>query len=307
MKKPVFTYLFLIFSMICWGMSFVWYKQALDSFKPISLVFARLVISFPLLVIAGLILKRLKPINRKHIPLFLLLAFFEPFLYFTGESMGIQYVSSTMAAILIATVPVFTSITAFLFFKEKLKGKNYLGMFISFLGVLTVIFSDSSEISATWKGILLILLSVFSALIYGFLVKKISGFYNPLTIVTTQNIIASFYFLPFFIIFDYKKILATDWNFEMIIPVLYLAIFASTFAYLGFIQGLRDLGVSKATVFTNFIPVVTAIAALLLLNEKLTWLKTSGIVLVVGGLVLSQKKKRTRSLKKEIISVDELY
>lgn len=293
--------------MICWGMSFVWYKQALESIQPITLVLARLVISFPLLVVAGLLLNRLKAVKRKHIPLFMLLAFFEPFLYFTGESVGIQYVSSTMAAILIATVPVFTSMSAFLFFKEKLSRINYLGMIISFIGVLAVIFADGSEVSATWKGILLILLSVFSAVIYGFLVKKISGIYNPLTIVSVQNIIASFYFLPFFMAFEYKNMLVIDWEKELIIPLLYLAIFASAFAYLGFIQGLRDLGVSKATVFTNFIPVVTAVAAFFLLNEGLTWIKTSGIILVVCGLILSQKMNRSKNLKKEIISIDELY
>jgi drug/metabolite transporter (DMT)-like permease len=292
---------------MCWGMSFVWYKQALENILPITLVLARLVISFPLLVVAGLLLNRLKTVKRKHIPLFMLLAFFEPFLYFTGESIGIQFVSSTMASILIATVPVFTSITAFLFFKEKLSIINYLGMVISFIGVLAVIFADSSEVSATWKGIFLILLSVFSAVIYGFLVKKVSGIYNPLTIVSVQNIIASFYFLPFFILFEYKDMLMIEWKKELIIPVLYLAIFASAFAYLGFIQGLRDLGVSKATVFTNFIPVVTAIAAFFLLKEELTWFKTTGIVFVVSGLALSQKKKPGRSFKKEIISIDELY
>ena len=173
MKKPAITYFFLIFSMICWGMSFIWYKQALINIKPITLVLARLLISFPLLVIAGILLKRLKRIDKKHISIFLLLAFFEPFLYFTGESMGMQFVSSTVAAILIATVPLFTGIVAYFFFNEKLTSKNYLGMVISFLGVLAVIFSDSSEFNATWKGILLILVAVFSALIYGFIVNKI--------------------------------------------------------------------------------------------------------------------------------------
>lgn len=307
MKKLGITYAFLIFSMICWGMSFVWYKQALGIIKPITLVLARLVISFPLLMIAGLLLKRLKPVNRKHIPLFMLLAFFEPFLYFTGESLGMQYVSSTVAAILIATVPLFTSITAYLFFGEKLTSKNYLGMIVSFLGVLAVIFSDNSKVAATWKGILLILIAVFSALVYGFIVKKISGNYNPITIVSVQNIIASIYFLPVFLIFDYREMITVDWKFEMIVPVLYLAIFASAFAYLGFIQGLRELGVSKATVFANFIPVVTAIAAFFLLNEELNWLKTIGIALVVGGLIMSQTKKQNKSLKKEPITIDELY
>lgn len=307
-KKGLFiTYFFLILAMIFWGLSFVWYKQALLYFKPVSLVFARLVISFPLLALSAILLKRLKPIRREDIPLFLLLAFLEPFLYFLGEAFGMQYVSSTVAAILIATIPLFTSITAYYTLNEKLTKSNYLGMIISFAGVLAVIFSDGMHVTATRKGILLIMVAVFSAMGYGFLIKRISGKYNSLTIVSVQNFVGSIYFLPLFLIFDLHDVLSTNWSFEKLKPMLFLSLFASTFAYVGFIQGIRKLGVSKATVFANFIPVFTAIFAFFILGETLTLAKLLGIVLVVAGLILTQSVRKQKLKKPEDYIVNELY
>jgi drug/metabolite transporter (DMT)-like permease len=307
-KKDIFlTYLSLTISMICWGLSFVWCKQALVNIPPISLVLARLVISFPLITTAALSMKRLTKIARKDMSLFFLLAFFEPLLYFLGESFGMLYLSSTTASILIATIPIFTSIAAYLFLNEKLTVNNYLGMFVSFAGVLFVVFSDNGELDATWKGILLLMLAVFSAIGYGFLIKRISGKYNSFTIVSVQNLIGALYFLPFFLLFDLKQVSAIHWKFSMILPVLYLAVFASTIAYVGFIQGVRKLGISRASVFTNFIPVFTAIFALILLNESISFSKIIGIAFVVGGLIMTQASAKKTKTKTEEIIIDELY
>jgi drug/metabolite transporter (DMT)-like permease len=306
-NKNNLTYAFLIAAMLCWGLSFVWYKQALEYFKPITLVLARLLISFPLLLIASILLKRLKKVDKKDIPTFLLLAFLEPFVYFLGESTGMQYVSSTVAAIIITTIPVFTATFSFFFLKERLAMNNYIGFGISFIGVILVIMADKENMHATFKGLVFMLLAVFAAVGYGLIVKRIAAKYNSLTIVSVQNFIGAIYFIPLYFIFEHKETINTNWTFNMLINMLYLAIFASTFAYLGFIQGLRKLGVSKATVFTNFIPVFTAIFAYFILKDSISGLKFSGIALVVGGLILSQTNKRLKKAKPEDNIVNELY
>ena len=306
-KGTAITYIFLIGAMLCWGLSFIWYKQALLHFGPIFLVLSRLIVSLPLVVISALLLKRIKKIRREDIPVFLALAFFEPFLYFIGESAGMLYVSSTVASILITTIPLFTTVFAFLLLNEKLNANNYVGIVISFAGVLFVIFSEKQNIEATYKGILFMMLAVFSATTYGFIIKKIADRYNSLTIVSAQNLIGIIYFIPVYLLLEHKEMANKEWTFEMLTPMLYLAIFASTFAYLGFIQGLRKLGVSKATVFTNFIPVFTAIFAVIILHESLSVLKISGIILVVGGLALSQTGRKKRKEKPEDKIVNELY
>ncbi len=70
-------------------------------------------------------------INKADRILFLMLAIFEPFLYFLGESFGLTYVSATICSVLISTIPVFVTISAWLIYKERLKTINYAGIICS--------------------------------------------------------------------------------------------------------------------------------------------------------------------------------
>ncbi len=306
-SKHTGTYFFLTFSMICWGLSFIWYKQALTFFMPVSLVLLRLLISIPILLTLSSALKKLQKIRKKDFKFFLALAFFEPFLYFMSESYGMQYVSTTVAAVIISTIPLFNSLATFIFLREKLSANNYFGMVISFGGVLAVIYSDIDSFSATGLGIALIFISVFAAIAYGLIVNKIAANYSTLTIVSIQNIIASIFFIPVFIAFDLKEFNFSELTIDKLLPVLYMSVFASTIAYVGFIKGLRTLGVAKATVFTNFVPVFTAIFAFLILKEPVSFIKACGIILVISGLILSQSSKQLLKKKAGNIIVDELY
>jgi len=282
------TYLMLIVAMVFWGMSFIWYKQAYPEFKPITVILFRLLLSFPLLIGFSKLIKRLNKLKRKDIKLFLLIALFEPFLYFIGESHGLLYVSSTLASVLIATVPLFAPFFGYYFYKEKLSVNNYLGILISFAGVVTIVYVDGKLGNAPWYGILLIMLAVLSTQGYAIVLKKLLENYNALTIVSYQNLIGTFYFIPVFMAFDFKGFIDSTYTWKDFMPVFYLSFFASTVAFIFFVQGIKKLGISKAIVFTNFIPIVTAILAIPLLGENLTFVKLLGILITISGLLFSQ-------------------
>lgn len=122
-----------VIAMLLWGFSYVWTKIVFDYYEPFTTVFLRLLISSLVLILFIFIFRKPKTIKKEHYKLFLLSAIFNPFLYFIGESFGLQYVSPTISAVIIATIPVFTPIAALLFLKEKLNWVNVLGLFISFL------------------------------------------------------------------------------------------------------------------------------------------------------------------------------
>ena len=82
-----------------------------------------------------------------------------------------------------------------------------------------------------------------------------------------------------------------------------LSVFASVIAFVLFAWAVRKVGVSRTNVFVNLIPVFTAILAWLILNENITLLKWIGIVVVVGGLFVSQSGKISfnKKIKDDII------
>jgi drug/metabolite transporter (DMT)-like permease len=71
-----------------------------------------------------------------------------------------------------------------------------------------------------------------------------------------------------------------------------LAIFASSGAFVLFAYSVRHLGISRANIFSNLIPVLTAIFAFLLVGDKLTLLNGAGMAVVIAGLFLSQIGKK---------------
>jgi drug/metabolite transporter (DMT)-like permease len=72
-----------------WSFSFIWFKIAYLAYNPVTVVIFRLAISAVLITSIGLFLKRLQKPSRKDLWLFILMAFFQPFVYFLGESYGL--------------------------------------------------------------------------------------------------------------------------------------------------------------------------------------------------------------------------
>ena len=286
-RKAV-VYIGVLLAMVFWSFSFIWYKDVYLYLQPFTTIFARLLISSLLLFLFSWSFKKLQRVKPSDYKFILLLAFFEPFLYFIGESLGMQIMTPTSAAVIISVVPLLVPVLAFFLLSEKLSVKNIVGIIISFLGVLLVITNKDYEFKASLAGVLLMSLAVIGAVFYSVLLKKLTASYNPFTLITWQNTIGAFLFLPLVLVFDVK-----DWNLSMFnikatITLLELAVFASSVAFLLYTNGVRKIGAVRANIFTNLIPVMTAFFSFLLLHEQLLFHNIIGIIVVIGGLVLSQ-------------------
>ncbi len=290
--NKVFVYVAVVFAMVFWSFSFVWVKEVYVAYGPLTTVFFRLIIATILMVFYGWFSKSLLKVEKEDYLTFLLLTFFEPFLYFMGESFGLQYVSSTMGAIIISTIPLFSPIAASRYHNEKLSIRNFIGIILSFIGVGIVVFDDSLNFIASPLGIALEFLAVFSAIAYTVILKNLSNKYNATTIITYQNFIGIFFFLPLWLIFESKTLLTTPFNLHAFVAILKLAVFASCLAFILYTYSLKNLGMNNANIFINIIPVLTAIFAWYILDEPLTFRKIVGIAVVISGLFIAQIKMK---------------
>lgn len=286
------AYFSIIASMIFWSFSFIWSKEALAVYNPLTILFFRLSLASVTLLSFAKIIGKLNKIERGDWKFFLLLSFFEPFLYFLGETYGLQRVSPTIASVIIATIPLFLPFVGYYFFKEKLTSFKIIGTILSFAGVLLVIVNTEMKINADIWGILLLVLAVFSAVSYTSLVNKLAHKYNAFTIVGWQSLFALIGFAPLFFIFEWKEASQTGWVWEGVRPVLMLGLFASIFAFVFFTYSIKKLGITKAGVFSNIIPVFVSLFSFILFGERLLTINYLGVIIVVGGLFLSQVKKK---------------
>jgi drug/metabolite transporter (DMT)-like permease len=291
-KQRFFVYGIIIIAMMIWGMTFIWYKQVFTQIRPISLVFLRLLIASPVLLLVSASAKKLQCIRRHDLPYFLLLALFEPFLYFMGESFGMKMVSTTLGSVIVATIPLFTPLAARLFYHERFTLINVAGIIISMMGVCMVIAGEMSLSGSTLQGALLMFLAVFAAVGYSVMVIKLAGSYNSFSIVSWHTTIGLLYFLPLLVIFEWDHIWSIQWTFTVIIPLLELALFGSALAFLFFTYSIKRMGITRSTVFSNLIPVFTTLFSYFILEDKITGLKITGILIVIGGLLLTQFESR---------------
>jgi drug/metabolite transporter (DMT)-like permease len=294
-------YITVFIAMLCWSLTFVWYKEVYEVFTPIGTVFLRLLIASVLLLIFTLSIRRLQRIEKSDRLTFLALAFFEPFIYFFSESYGMKYVSPTEGAVIIAVIPLLTPFMAKIFFGDRITALNLLGLVISFAGVVLVVTNTAFHWKAPVIGVAFMFMAVMAALGYSAIIMKLSGKYNPFTIITYQNSIAGLLFLPLFLIFDLDNFMAIEFTFQNTWPLLKLAVVASAVAYLFFVYSISKIGIVQANMFTNLIPVFAAIFAWYMLDDELTWRTINGVGLVVVGLFLPHYgtvRKRYFFLKK---------
>lgn len=290
LAKNLMVYGIVILSMLFWSMTYIWYKIVFIELNPITVMTFRLGISGVTLLIFSKLINKLQIPDKSDFYWFIILSVFQPFLYFLAESYGVSMVSSTVSAVIISTIPVFTPIVAYLFLNDRISKLNIVGIVVSFIGVLMVLLEDDFHFNGSVKGILLLFGAVFSALGYALVIVRLTYKYNSFTIISWQNILGTIMFLPLFFIFDFHDFSVLNISKSVIINMLYLSLLGSSVSYIFFTYSIKNLGIIKATLFTNLIPAFTAVFAYYMLNEELSAFKIGGILVVITGLFLGQKR-----------------
>ena len=311
-NKGIIVHIAGVIAMIIWGLSFIWSSQTYKSLNPTATIFLRLVIATMFFSAILFSFRLNEKIRREHLKLFAIAALFEPFLYFIFEGYGLIYTSPIISSAIIAMIPLVTPVAAAIFLKERLSAMNIVGLIVSFTGVIVMLLNKDMEFSASPLGIMFLFLTVLVAVGYSIALIKLTHLYKPMTVTWMQNIIGVIYFIP--LVFIMEKFMPSDFGNvrAYIVPLVCLGIFCSAIAYALWAYAYSKLGASKANVYTNLIPVFTAIFSyiILIFNRdnmdisdieayELNVQKIAGIALVVGGLFLSQKKSRKDDNKQD--------
>ena len=287
----VAVYIISTIAIVLWGLSYIWSDRLLRLGIPVEyFVFVRTLVAGFILLIFNIIAGYNIRIRRRDSFKFLVLAACEPFVYFLCETYGIQLTESpTYSALIIAMTPLVATGAGVLFFKEKLSWLNVVGMLVC-LGGLTMVTLCASTVGEYFIfGILLLIVAVFAEVGHASFTKSLSGDYKPQVIVMYQFLIGSAFLFPLFMTkgmrhFEYSFYMSwAVWE-----PILCLAVLCSSLAFSLWVSSIKSLGVAKSSIFQAMIPVVTAVAGVVLGSERLTKLQWCGIAVAIAGLILTQ-------------------
>lgn len=296
--QQVKLYAAIVIAMVFWAFSFIWTQMAIESFPPVTLVALRLVLASLILYGYVRLTGKFQKLRKEDLGSFILLAFFEPYLYYMGETYALTMMSPTLVSVIVATIPLFAPVLAYFMLKEKITKSNMIGILISIIGVLLVIYVPGAGMYAEFWGIVLVFIAVFAAVFYSATLRRISSYYSITNIILYQSLIGLLFFFPTFLITDLADIHSVKITGKAVTALLMLAIFASVIAFVFFGGVVRKIGIAKTNVFVNLIPVFTAVFSWLILDHYLTFTQWMGILVVVLGLFVSQITRRKRKLEK---------
>lgn len=286
--KPRHWFAFILLGVI-WSSSFMWIKIALREIDPALLVAFRVLFGF-LFGIAIIIIKRTKlPSKFKDWVPLLILGITNFAIPFYMISWGERTVDSSVAAILDATVPLFTIFIAhYLLNDDKLTMPKILGLIIGFFGVIVLLSKNIGASISTIPGqIAIVLASIFYAgsAVY---VRR-----------TTQNVPAILRSMgPLFSasVFMWAAVFVTSSSVQIPIleitwiALLFLGIVGSGFAFVLAFYLIHEIGPTRASMVTYIFPLGGVILGVLFLHEHISWQLVSGGALIVVSLAVANRQ-----------------
>lgn len=273
-----------------WGLSFIATKHVLSEIEPLVLILLRQLIGSAFLFIIALKTGRNFGISFHDFNGIVFLSLIATF-HLAIQVTGLQYTSALNTGWIIGITPVFMAFLGFIFFKEKITLLQMGGIFISFIGLLTVI-SKGNFLSIDLisnKGDFLVLASSFTWGVYSLVNKKVSLNYSPMMTIMFLFMLMSVYISPFAItaknINAVIHLTATSW-----LAISFLGVFCSGIAYVLWAQALSEMNSSKVGVFLYIEPFVTFLGSWLLLNEVISIITVIGGIGIICGVILVNRK-----------------
>jgi len=291
LKKDLSAKMSLLAAMIIWSTSFVALKITFRSYDPMFVIWCRQALASLLFLFVIKNLWRKCSYRNGDYRLLLLMAAFEPCLYFLFEAMAITNTTASQAGVLTSALPILVAIAAFFTLEEKTNPAAWLGFIIAVAGAAILsIFSEVTENAPhPVLGNFLEFCAMICATGYTILLKRLSSRYSPFFLTAVQCFTGSIFFFPF--IFTRGKGFPEEFLFFPAMGIIYLGIFVTIGAYGLYSAGISKVKAGTAAAFVNLIPVFTMFFSWIFLDEKMNLIQYCGCGLVFAGVYLSQKRK----------------
>ena len=276
-----------------WGSAFIAIKISVEYINPVSVASFRLIIGALFLFFIFIFTKYSFKISKKNIILIIIIGIIGNFIPFLLISWSEKYIQSNTAGLLLSVGPIFTLILShFLTKDDKFTFLKFISIIIGLLGAIFIIgFDTILNLSSGESKNLVPKISIMIAAL-GYVISSIIAYniknVDTVSLTTFVTISAALISIPFMIYAEINY--PSKINSNAIIAIVYLGLFPTAIAF-----QLRFYIISKAgPIFLSYvaylIPVFAIIWGYIFLNEKINLNIMFGVLLVLIGVYISQKK-----------------
>lgn len=297
------TYLNLAAVTMIWGGTFVAGRYLAAGLDPLLAATVRFALaSLALLAFLGVARIRLvRPTTAQWVQL-MVLGFFGIFFYNLCFFYGLHYINASRASLIVALNPAVIGLASWLLFKERLGCFKLVGIALCLGGAGLVIVSRNPQLlqgtADAWFGDLLIFGCVVGWGVYSLFSRGLNQRLGPLQTVTWSILLGTL-MLTITTLVTGRLTVAALGRIDMpqLMSLLYLGVLGSALAYIGYYDGLRRIGATRAGVFIALNQLTAVICGALLLGEQLTVpMLLGGAVILLGIYLCNKPLARARAM-----------
>jgi drug/metabolite transporter (DMT)-like permease len=205
---------------------------------------------------------------------------------FLVQFKGLSLTTVSHASLMVGTLPMLLALAAIVFSGERLHFGGWLALAASTVGAALIALSSktgSSVAHASIRGDLLVVLSMFAAIAWILISKRLMRNHSALTVTASVYWIGTI--LLAVVVVTTSGIPSIHYSTRVWVAVAEQGFLATTAATVLWNWGLKWVPASQAGIFVNLEPLVGAILGVSLLHEALGMMALVGGVLIVGGAV----------------------
>lgn len=281
-----------------WGSTFVSTKVLLQNgLSPAQIFTLRFVIAYAMLLGFSLLWSKERRYlcdNWRDELLMLGLGVTGGSLYFLTENEALRFTTTTNTSLIVCSCPLIASILISFFYKSQRLGKiQAIGSLIAVLGVAVVVLNGRFVLHLSPIGDILALSANFCWAVYSLLMIPANQKYNAVFITRKVFFYGLLSIIPYYMLnpeWPDTNILLRP---QVMANLLFLGCVASMLCFLAWTWVMQRLGAVVATNYVYVNPIATVIFAWWILSEKITLFFIVGSMLILVGMYLADRKKRT--------------
>ena len=289
------AYLILILTTIFWSGNFIVGKAAsMYQIPPFSLNFYRWFFAGLILLpftYQELIKKKKYIIN--NLGFFIVLGITSITIFNSIVYYSLYYTQVISGILMISTIPVWIIFISSILKIEKTNIFQIIGVILSLTGVIFIITKADLNLIKNLdfnKGDLSMVIAMFSWAIYSALLKSKKYEISQVSLLEVVIICGLFFLIPiYFIEMNMGNLIILGKPFYLILA--YVVIFPGLASFFFWIKGISIIGANRAGIFLHLMPIMGAIMAMLIFEERFMFYHILGAIFIIAGITLSNKKK----------------
>ncbi len=278
----------------CWGVSFLASRRGLDSAHVFVLLSHRFLLSFLVMQLFFRQVAGLRAVKKELLPL-LALGLAQPVIYFFGEQYGILHATTGFSGVMIAMIPVISTLAAAPILKERPSPGQLLFSLLSVGGVIGIGLMARGSGTLDWIGVVCLLIAVLAGSAYSLLARGISARTSPFARTYAMTGVGALVFTLLALVQcrgSLDAYFAPLAETPYLLSVLFLSLGCSVLSFFLSNYALTRLPLARETVFSNLTTAVSVLAGVLVLHEPFSWLSLLCVCLILVGIWGVQRTAR---------------